>query len=181
MDVVRPLRLILLVVVAVGCAACSRMQARTPPPVAMLVPPPPPRVAIPVSLPEQPVVEPEPEPPAAAPTTPPRPRTDTAPARTVEKPMPPPAPATPEAPAPVLQTTVNVGALEQRATWLLGLAEKDLERVNRGQLAAQARAQFDRAMSFIRNARSALQIKNFNYAEQLAAKAASLARELVKG
>jgi len=159
------------------------MQARTPPPVVMLVPPPPPRVAIPVSLPEQPIIEPEPEPPATAPTTtPPRARPDTVPARTVEKPAPPPAPAaTPETVAPVLQTTVNVGALEQRASWLLGQAEKDLERVNRGQLAAQARAQFDRAMSFIRNARSALHIKNFNYAEQLAAKAASLARELVKG
>ena len=171
----------LLVVVAVGCAACGRMQARTPPPVAMLVPPPPPRIPIPVSLPEQPVVEPEPEPPAAVPTAPARPRPDTAPARTVEKPTPPPAPAaTPETAAPVLQTTVNVGALEQRASWLLGQAEKDLDRVNRGQLIPQERAQFDRAVGFIRNARNALQLGNVNYAEQLAVKAASLARALVK-
>jgi hypothetical protein len=156
------------------------MQARTPPPVAMLVPLPPPRVAIPVSLPEQPIVEPEPEPPTAAPTAPARPRPDTVPARTVEKPTPPPAPTAPETPAPVLQTTVNTGELEQRASWLLGEAEKNLERVNRGQLIPQERAQFDRAMGFIRNARNAIQLKNFNYAEQLAVKAASLARALVK-
>lgn len=170
----------LLVAVAVGGAACGRMQARTaPPPVAMNVPPPPPRVAIPVSLPEQPIEEPVPEPPAAAPEAPPRPRPETPP-RTVERPAPPPAPAA-EAPAPVLQTSANVSALEQRASSLLGQAERDLERVNRAQLAMQARAQFDRAQSFIRNAKNAMQIKNYTFAEQLAAKAASLARELVKG
>jgi hypothetical protein len=157
------------------------MQARTPPPVVMLVPPPPPRVAIPVSLPEQPVVEPEPDPPAAAPTAPARPRPETTPARTVERPAPPAAPAvTADPPATVLQTTTNVGALEQRASWLLGQAEKDLARVNRGQLIAQERAQFDLAWSFIRNARNALRIKNFSYAEQLADKAFKLARALVK-
>ena len=177
---VRPLRLIVLVVVAVGCAACSRMQARTPPPVVMLVPPPPPRVAIPVSLPE-PVVEPEPELPAATPTAPARPRPETTPARTVDRPTPPPAPAaTPETAAPALQTTANVGALEQRASSLLGQAEKDLERVNRGQLIPQERAQFDRAWSFIRNARNAIRNKNFSFAEQLSVKAALLARALVK-
>ena len=180
MSVVRPLRLTVLIAVAVGCAACGRIQARTPPPVAMLVPLPPPRVAIPVPLPEPPIVEPEPAPPAVAPTEPARPRADTTPPRTIEKPAPPPAPAAAEAPAP-LQTTTNVGAIEQRASWLLGLAEKDLERVNPAQLAVQARAQFDRAKSFVRNARDAMQRKNFNYAEQLAMKAARLARELVKG
>jgi hypothetical protein len=180
-NVVRPLRLILLFVIAVGCVACGRMQARTPPPVAMLVPPSPPRVAIPVSLPEPPVIEPEPAAPAAPPAEPTRPRPDTAPPRTVEKPAPPPTPAAPETPAPVLQTTTNVGAIEQRASWLLAQAEKNLERVNRGQLAVQARAQFDRAMSFVRNARDAMQRKNFNYAEQLALRAARLAQELVKG
>jgi hypothetical protein len=157
------------------------MQARTPPPVAMLVPPPPPRVVIPVSLPEPPIIEPEPAPPPAAPAEPARTRPDNVPARPTEKPSPPPTPAAPEAPAPVLQTTTNTGAIEQRASWLLSLAEKDLERVNPAQLTVQARAQFERAWSFIRNARDAMQRKNFNYAEQLATRAARLARELVKG
>jgi hypothetical protein len=95
----------------------------------------------------------------------------------------PPAPVdpAPAAPAPVLQTTANVGALEERALWLLAEAERNLERVNRRDLGAQARAQYDRAVSFIRNAKNALQIRNFNYAEQLAAKAAAVARELVRG
>jgi hypothetical protein len=158
------------------------MQARTPPPVVMHVPPPPPRVAIPVSLPEVPVVEPEPEPPPAPPATPPRSRPDSTPPRTIIEKAPPPTPAaSAEAPAPVLQTTTNVGALEQRASWLLQEAERNLKSVNRAQLVPQERAQFDRAMSFMRNARGALQIKNFNYAEQLAGKAASLARALIKG
>jgi len=157
------------------------MQARTLPPVVMLVPPPPPRVAIPVSLPELPVAEPEPEPPAAVPATPPRPRPDTAPARTVEKPTPPPTPAaTPDPPTTVLHTTANVGALERRASSLLGEAERNLKGVNREQLVPQERAQFDAAMGFIRGAREAMQRKNFNYAEQLADKAAKLARALVK-
>jgi len=146
----------------------------------MNVPPPPPRVAIPVSLPEQPIVEPEPDPPAAPPAAAARPKPEATPPRTVERPTPPTAPAAAEGPARVLQTTVNVGALEQRASWLLGQAEKDLERVNRGQLIPQERAQFDRAMGFIRSARNALQLKNYTYAEQLAVKAAALARDLVK-
>lgn len=181
MNVVRPLRLIVLVVVAVGCAACGRMQARTPPPVAMLVPPPPPRSVIPVSLPELPIVEPEPEPPAAAPAAPARPRPDTVPARSTEKPAPPATPAvTPETTTLVLQTTANISALEHRASVLLGEAERNLKGVNRGQLVPQERAQFDRAIGFIRSARDAMQRKNFSFAEQLADKAAKLAKALVK-
>jgi hypothetical protein len=180
-EVVRSLHLLLLVSLVVSGAACTRTQARTPPPVVMLVPPPPPPVVIPVSLPEQPEPEPEPEPPAAAPTAPARPRPE-APARPVERPSPPTTTAaTPDTPTVVLETTANTGALERRTSWLISQAEKDLERVNRSQLAAQARAQFDRAMSFVRNARGAMQRRNFSYAEQLATKAALLARELVKG
>ena len=80
----------------------------------------------------------------------------------------------------MLETTTNVGALEQRASWLLGEAERNLKGVNRAQLVPQERAQFDGAMGFIRSARRALQNRNFSYAEQLADKAAKLARALVK-
>jgi hypothetical protein len=167
-----------------GVPACARTQARAVPPVAMLVPPPPPRVAIPVSLPE-PVAEPEePEPPPPAPDTTPRTRVEVPPARpAAERPSPsPPATAAAENNnAPVLQTTINVGALERRATWLLGEAEKMLERVNPAQLTVHARAQYDRARAYLRNGRNALQIKNFNYAEMNASKAARLARALIPG
>ena len=178
----RALHLIALVLISAGLSACARTQAQTVPPVTMLVPPPPPRVAIPVSLPE-PAAEPEDAPPAPAPpSTPPRTtRIDTPPPRTViDRPSPPPAAAV-DNPGPVLQTTANVSALEQRITWLLGDAEKNLERINRAQLAVQARTQYDRAVSFIRGARNAMQIRNFNYAEQLADKAARLARALLPG
>jgi hypothetical protein len=176
----RSLHVVAVLAAAAGVAGCARTQARTVPQVAMLVPPPPPRVAIPVSLPE-PAVEPEEAPPEPAPPAPPPTRTETpAPRTVIDRPSPPPAAAT-DAPAPVLQTTPNVGALEQRVTWLIGDAEKNLERVNRGQLGVQARAQFDRAVSYIRGARNAMQIRNFNYAEQLADKAARIARALVPG
>ena len=182
----RSLHLFLLLVATAALPACTKTQARAVPPVAMMVPAPPPRVAIPVSLPEPTVAEadePEPEPPAS-PAAPPRTRVEvpsTRPAGDRPSPSPPPATASENSSAPVLQTTINVSALERRATWLLGEAEKTLERVNHTQLGPQARAQFERAMSFIRNGKNALQIKNFNYAEQLADKAARLARALVQG
>jgi hypothetical protein len=151
----------------------------------MTVPPPPPRVAIPVSLPD-PAPEPEePEPVApATPAAPPRTRVEvptSRPAGEKPSPSPPPAAASDISSAPVLQTTINVSALERRTTALLGEAERTLERIDRSQLGPQARAQFERAMSFIRNSKNALQVKNFNYAEQLAGKAARLARALVQG
>jgi len=173
------LSVLLLLIAAVG--ACGRLQARTPPHVAMAVPPPPVRVAIPVTLPEPEVApEPPPPPPPAEPT---RPRSEPNAPRAGDRPAPtPPAPAVaPEAPAAVLQTTSNVGALEQRTSGLLKEAEGNLDRVNYRELNQQSRAQYDRAISFIRDARGALNAKNFNRAEQLAVKAAALSRELVKG
>jgi hypothetical protein len=161
-------------------AGCARAQARAPQTVAMVIPAPPPRVPIPVSLPDpEPLIVPEPEPPP--PEAPAKPRPE-APSQRTERPpsaAPPPAPA-PGAPPPVLQTTANVGALEQRASSLLVQAERNLGRVNYRDLGAQARAQYDRAMSFIKNARSALSNRNVSFAEQLAVKAAAVARELVK-
>ncbi len=75
---------------------------------------------------------------------------------------------------------MNVGALEQRASWLLGEAEKNLERrESRAADSSGARA-VRSGDGFHPNARNALQLRNFNYAEQLAVKAASLARALVK-
>ena len=179
----RPLHLLLLFVALAGVSACTRTEARAVPPVALMVPPSPPRIPIPVPLPE-PIVEadePEPE-PEEAPAAPSRTRVEVPATRpAAERPSPPPAAVNSETRAPALQTTANVGALEQRATWLLGEAEKNLERVSRAQLTVNARAQYDRAIGFIRSSKNALQNRNFNYAEQLAIKAARLARALVQG
>ena len=177
-------RLMCVVWLIASLAACSKAQARTEPLMALNVPPPPARVAVPVQIhePEE-APSPEPAPLVAPPAAPARPRTEAGPGRGSERPaITPPAPANPieTTVPPVLQTTANVGALEQKATTLLNQAQGNLDRVNYRDLGVQAREQYDRALGFIKNARGALRIRNFMYAEQLAAKAAAVARELVK-
>ena len=167
--------------------ACHPVQAKTPAPtVALNMPPPPPRVTIPVTLPE-----PEPDPPPAPPIVPPdapaRGR-GASPPRPAEN-RPPSAPPTAAAPpsvvdpppSPVLRTTPDTEALEQKTNALINEAQQNLDRVNRKDISVQARAQYDSARSFIQKARDAMKIKNYNYAEAYAAKAVSLAKELVKG
>jgi outer membrane biosynthesis protein TonB len=170
--------LIFVCLLAVSGSACARMQARPAVPVALSVPPPPPRVPIPYTIPEpEEVLLPEPPPPAP-PVAPVKPRPET-PRTAVTTPPPTAAPA--EAPAPVLQTTANVSAIQQKANGLLSEAQQNLDRVNYRDLSVHAKAQYDRATGFIKGAHSALQTRNFNYAQQLAEKAATLARELLKG
>jgi hypothetical protein len=160
--------------------ACRKVQAKTPaapPPVMALdIPTPPARVTIPVELPD---VEPptSAQQPAARPS-PPRTDNSAAPRAT---PPPTPAPAAAEGPAPVLQTTTDTGGQERKTQSLIDEAARNLENVKYRELSPQAKAQYDSAVSFIKNARLALRNKNYPYAEQLAMKAAALARELVKG
>jgi hypothetical protein len=156
------------------------VQAKTPaaptPVVALDIPTPPARVTIPVELPD---VEPptNAQQPAASPA---RPRADSSAA---PRPAPPPAPtpAPTESPAPVLQTTTDTGGQERKTQSLIDEAARNLENVKYRDLSPQAKAQYDSAVSFIKNARVALRNKNYMYAEQLAMKAAAVARELVKG
>jgi hypothetical protein len=174
-------------VMALGCAvACAKTQARVPEPVtALAMPAPPPHTLIPVEF-DEPVAsaEPEPEPVTAAASTP-RPRTTPSnPARPPsERPATPPAPSASEpAPAqPVLQTTPNASSLQERIRTQLADAETNLRRLNPNELNVSARAQFDLAQGFIRQAKEAVQIKNFLYAEHLAKKAALVAGQLLKG
>lgn len=175
-------RLVVCVALATLASACMKTQARTPVPVVALdIPTPPARVTIPVQLPEP--EPPAPPPPAtpAPPARPPRdtspPRTTTAPTTTAPTPATPPTDTTPAA----LQTTADVGPLEQKTNSILQEAQLNLDRVKRNELGQQARAQFDSAVSFIKSARSALLVKNYVFAEQLASKALAVAKELVKG
>lgn len=169
---------------ALGAAAgCARPQARTPEAViALEIPPPPARVPIPVILPEPEDAPPETVADTPAPT-PPRSREpntaarDRAPAANTTPPVPPETPST----GPVLQTTTRIGEVAQKTLGLLAAAQRDLDRVGYSALGANARAQYDLAQSFIRQAKSALSIKNYNYAEQLADRAAAIASQLVKG
>ncbi len=169
-------RLALAFAIAATVSACAKAQARTPAPLPppLDVPAPPPRTVIPVTVkvPEPP--PPEPDPAAAVPARPPV-TAAPPPARPTERPL----PAT--EPPPVLQTTSNTAAIEQKARELVAAARRDLARVDRRKLGANAREQFDTAQRFVRMADDALAAKNYLYAQQLAESAAALAGGLVKG
>jgi hypothetical protein len=162
-------------------AACLKADAKTPgPPLA--VPDPPSRLAIPVP------VEP-PDPPAATPVS----------NASADKPVttssaPPPKPVTTTKPVTAGSTTQDSGPpapgqvllpgggaeVEARAKERLDRAEKDLRRVNRASLSADAREQYDSADRFIRMARDAVTSRNFVFALSCADKAATLAALLLK-
>jgi hypothetical protein len=170
----------LALLVGVSATACSKgVSARMPSasPVSSLaldIPAPPARTVVPtiVEVPEPP---PPPTPPARPREAPaPRPASPAQPSTTAAA-----TPATTE-PAPVLQTSANVALIEQRTTQVLGLAQKDLDRLQPASLSANARAQLEQARGFIKMAQDALKIKNYMYAEQLANKAAAVAALLVK-
>ncbi len=104
-----------------------------------------------------------------------------------ERPGPPPAEPAPVArPAPdppertALQTTANPAAAEQRTRAALASATRDLGRIDARALGTDARAQYDIARRFVAQASDALNKKNFEFAQQLADKAATLAALLQK-
>lgn len=173
-------RLAIVALLAVSGAACAKAQARTPAPAPELtVPAPPSRIVIPVTVR---VPEPTPtEPVTAEPARPPA-TTGAPPARSPERlPTTTTPPATTSAPPPVLQTTANPAALEERVRGMVAAARADLAKVDRTKLTENARDQFDTAQRFIRMAEDALNAKNLVYAQQLAESAAALAGRLVKG
>ncbi|MEO7192362.1 MAG: hypothetical protein ABI051_15015 [Vicinamibacterales bacterium] len=179
-------RAALAVVLLVGASACTRIHARTPVPLAALeMPLPPARLLVPV-----PLEEPEdtavalPDPPATSPPAA-RPREGMAAVRSApERPLPVAPAATPPeptpAPAPPVLQTGNVSALEQHANALLGVAQRGLARLKPDSLSANARAQYDQAIGFVRMASELIKIKNYMLAEQLASKADAVATQLAK-
>jgi hypothetical protein len=178
---IRALRIASAMLLLAAAAACSKAQARVPVPVTALdTPAPPERVLIPVVLNapvEPPPAEPEPEPETPPPT---RPRPSAA--NTSRPPASPEAAPAPGAPAqPVLRTTTDVGAAEERIRTFIAEAEQNLNRLRVNELSAQARAHYDAARGFIRQANDALRVKNYMHAETLAKNAAVLAGQLVKG
>jgi hypothetical protein len=159
--------------------ACAKTPPRTPVVTAMAIPTPPPHVLIPTVLPEP--VEPtpvEPELPATAPAAPRRP--PAAAARPAERPASPPATES-NTPAPVLQTTADPRAQEEAIKAKVIQAEMKLNALNRNDLNVSARAQYDQARGFIRQAHEALRVRNYLYAEQLARKAVAVANQLARG
>jgi len=185
-DVRRLFSLATLALVALTTGACAPLHARTigPP---LDAPAPPPRV-VPVAvqpIESQPLVASPPvgEAPVSSPSEriPPE-----RPAAAAAAPAPRPEPAAavrpvPDAPEPrTLQTTANPAAAEQRTRASLASATRDLDRIDARSLGVDARAQYDIARRFVTQASDALNRKNFEFAEQLADKAATLAALLQK-
>jgi hypothetical protein len=159
-----------ILLTALSAAGCAIAHARTIGP-ALDTPAPPPRV-VPVATPpidSQPIVAP----PVGEVQTP-------APAAIAAEPPPPPA-AAPErppaaAPAPLtLQTTTDPAAAEQRTRASLASATRDLGRIDVRSLSPDARTQYNLARRFVAQASDALKAKNYEFAQQLADKAATLA------
>jgi hypothetical protein len=119
------------------------------------------------------------------PTAPARPRDAAAPpVRPTDKPAAATPPTTtsppPEVSTPPLETTSDVKTLEDQTNALLANARKDLGRVDLKTLSAEAKAQYQLADSFVKQAQTALREKNYTYARNMAEKAAALASQLPK-
>ena len=174
-----------IVVLPVWTGACARLHARTAGP-ALETPVPPARVIPKASPPieSQPIVASPPvgevqpaapttiNPPDAATPPPPAPApTTTPPPVATERPA---QPAAAE-PPPTLQTTADPTVAEQHTRAALQAATRDLGRIDVRQLSADGRAQYDIARRYVEQANDALTAKNFEFAQQLADKAATLA------
>jgi hypothetical protein len=167
---------LLLMPLLAGLAGCSVVQARTPPVVPPLnAPDPPARILVPP-------VDPPAAPPAASPGTPSRAgAAPPPPARPPDRGTPPPpTPPPADTPAQILQTTPLVAEVEKRIQLSLDNAKSDLGKVVVGGLSRDGQAQYVLAWQLVRNATEQLTSKNYSLAENLAGKAALLARLLVK-
>lgn len=178
------LPLALIGVALAGAAACAHVQAAAPQSSPLDVPAPPPRVVVPPSTDATDVDVPTPAttPPPVATT----PRRDaTPPVRPPDRtPTTPPAsaapPTTETTPTVPLETTSDTSALKTQTRQLIDNANRDLGRVARNTLSQDAKAQYDRAKSFVKQADNALREGNYTYAHTMAEKAAALAGQLPK-
>jgi len=174
--------------VAAVAVACGPVHANTDPQGPSLEVPPPPAVesAPADSEPDPPAETTLPETagvrPAGRAGTPPAPRPTAV--RKPDKPEPVAPTTKPVVPAavaaPSLQTTVKVGELEQKVRTMLARATRDLDSIDVRSLSADRRSQHDEARRFAEQAEAALKLKNLEFAERLAGKAAALADVLVK-
>ncbi|HET7616873.1 MAG TPA: hypothetical protein VFK20_00080 [Vicinamibacterales bacterium] len=180
----------MLIVGASAMSACASAQAKTAADRPSLsVPPPPPRIFGPIeSTPAAP--EPVPDlPPAPAPNRPPRTtpsrepaakepvKPETRPETVPEQPAPtPPATAT----VPQLSTPQTVDSTEASKTVRVTLdrANGMLSGVDYQRLSAERRTQYDTAKRFIQQAQDAIAGGNLVYAQSLAEKADTIAKEL---
>jgi outer membrane biosynthesis protein TonB len=177
-----------------GCAALSAKGKPTDLP-ALNVPPPPPRL---IEAAPEPLPEPVAELPTAPPSTtasrgttrppvtrpnPPQPESKPADPKPVEPPPPDPAPvAQPSAIAPAAQLrtpqTADTSNAEKGVRTTLDRARGLLTTVNYGSLNNERKKAYDDSNRFIQQADAALKEGNFVFAQSLAGKAETLAKEL---
>jgi hypothetical protein len=172
------LRAVLAAGLLVSLTGCLAVQAQVPGALRLNPPEPPPRVVMPP--PPEPLAEEPPPQPATPPATPA--------SASVSKPATPPpsrppdrtAPPAPE-PPPVLQPTAYTGELEKKIQKQMDDANRDLDKVDRSALSPAGRDQYDMARQTLRQAREAVAIKNYAFADIMSDKAARLASLLAKG
>jgi hypothetical protein len=178
-------QLVLIVVLGLSAGACAKALAKTEPVMPELAPPPPPPRVVETYV-DEPVPTVEPGPAETALNTPPARPPARPPAAKPEPPKPEPARTEPERPspsAPALTLKQAPGATantEASIRNLLGLAAKDLQRVNYPALDADGRTQYDTARRFMQQAEDALRSGNLVFAGKLADKAATMASVLVR-
>jgi hypothetical protein len=172
-----------MLIVLMGLAGCATTRAQGPIVMEPLqVPPVPPRVIVP-DIEE---VAPGPGDPADTPRPASKPDTPAKPPEKPADPPPPPAsmppPATTAESAPRVRTpqTANDEASEREVRAIMARAQAMLRNVDYRNLSAAARQQYDTARRFITQAESALRIRNYVFARNLADKAETLARQLGK-
>ena len=179
-----------IVSLSLSSGACANLHARAAGP-ALETPVPPPRVIPQAALPieSQPIVASPPvgevqpttppalNPPDSAPQSPPTTPPPAAPPVAAERPSTPPSQ---EPPPPTLQTTANPEAGEERTLLALDKAKRDLGRIDMKTLSTDGKAQYDMARRFVAQATDALTAKNYDFAQQLADKAATLAAGLLR-
>ena len=174
------MRRLLFVALLTLVSGCAAMQARTAVVNEPLdIPPVPPRVIVP----EIEEVAPPPAEPATT-ARPSSPRNDPPPrqAERVDPPKPgaPDPPRTEEAPRVRTPQTANDEHSEREVRSILARAQGTLNNVNYQGLSNAARQQYDTAKRFIAQADSALKVRNYIFARNLADKAETLARQLGK-
>ncbi|MDE3153985.1 MAG: hypothetical protein KGN76_02735 [Acidobacteriota bacterium] len=179
----RPIRAALaLAALALALGGCARLHARTEPAIPPLaLPPAPPHDVTPAPLPSSPgpvgpgagASEPAKKPVPDEPVE----RRRTRPAPAAEP------PAHPAAQPPMLQTApaASMPQAAQRIRETLAKAGSDLGQVDYQSLSTDAKAQYDTARRFIRQAEEALSAGNYVFARSLADKAAVLAALLHGG
>ena len=176
---------LLAALAVLGTSACLRSDAKTPAvTVALMVPAPPSRTIVPSPIEAE---EPVPLPTNPVSVAPPTPKPESPPPATRTTPPPVSPPSTPPARAsnetPVVAAAANpvMKEMEARAEKALTEAEGLLEKVKPAQLSPEALDQYNTARSHARMAREALVVyKNFPYAQELADKALTLAKQLSK-